>query len=163
MHHGGLDGLKLAMQVKQLATELSRVELLIAPPFTALAAIACEMEGSGVLVAAQNMHGKPHGAFTGEVSAPMLAESGARWVILGHSERRHFFGETDADVEAKIRAALDASLVPIVCVGETLAEREAGKTLEIVGRQIKAVLDVFASDPHPAAIAYEPVWAIGTG
>ena len=163
MNLGGIEGIKLAMEVKALATEVPHVELLVAPPFTAIAAIAHELDATGVLVAAQNMHAKPSGAFTGEVSAPMLAESGATWVILGHSERRQLFGERDADVAAKIAAAVSSSLVPIVCVGETLAEREAGKALEVVGAQVAAILEVFASVPTPAAIAYEPVWAIGTG
>jgi triosephosphate isomerase len=163
MHLGGLAGVELAMQVKALSKQVPHVDLLVSPPFTAIAAIAHELDGTHVAVAGQNMHAKPSGAFTGEVSAPMLLESGASWIILGHSERRQLFGERDADVAAKIHAAISSSLVPIVCVGETLAEREAGKALDVVGAQIAAVLDVFATVPSPAAIAYEPVWAIGTG
>jgi triosephosphate isomerase len=163
MHHGGLEGVKLAMQVRALAADVPHVDLLVAPPFTALAAVAHELDGSNVIVAAQNVHGKPHGAFTGEISAGMLNESGARWVIVGHSERRQYFSESDQDVAIKIAAALDHSLVPIVCVGETLAEREANRTLDVVKRQFAAIVDVIAGDPHACAIAYEPIWAIGTG
>ena len=163
MNLGGLAGVELAMQVKGLAKQAPHVDLLVAPPFTAIAAIAHELDGTNVLVAAQNMHANASGAFTGEVSAPMLVESGATWVILGHSERRQLFGESDAGVAAKIDAAISSALVPIVCVGETLAEREAGRALEVVGAQVGAILDSFAKVSSAAAIAYEPVWAIGTG
>ncbi len=163
MHAGGVDGVKLAMQVRALENDVPHVDLLVAPPYTALAAVAHELDGARVLVAAQNVHGKPHGAFTGEISASMLVEAGASWVIIGHSERRQYFHETDKDVAVKIAAALDHSLTPIVCMGETLAEREAGKTLEVVKRQFDAVLDVLAGAQPACAIAYEPVWAIGTG
>ncbi len=163
MHHGGLSGLELAMAVKASSSQVPLIDLLVAPPFTALAAIAHEMDGSRVLVAAQNMHAKTHGAFTGEVSAPMIAEAGATWVILGHSERRQLFGETSSGVSEKIHVATQAKLLPIVCVGETLAEREAGNTLGVVSSQIAAVIEAFRETPSAAAIAYEPVWAIGTG
>lgn len=163
MHHGGAQGIALAHDVAELAKEVAHVDLMIAPPFTALAAVAHEIDGSGVLLAAQNMHGKPHGAFTGEISADMLNESGARWVILGHSERRHVFGEKDADIAIKVGHALNSSLCVVLCIGETLEEREAGKTLEVVKTQLDAVLESLALDPHEEAIAYEPVWAIGTG
>jgi triosephosphate isomerase len=163
MHAGGVDGVKLAMQVRAIEKEAPHVDLLVAPPYTAIAAVAHELDGSHVIVAAQNVHGKPHGAFTGEISATMLNEAGATWVIIGHSERRQYFKETDQDVAVKIAAALDHSLTPIVCVGETLAERESGKTLEVVKRQFDAVVDVLAGASQACAIAYEPVWAIGTG
>ena len=163
MHHGGLSGLELAAACAKLAPRVPHVEVVIAPPYTAIAAIAAEVDGSGVAVAAQNLHEKTHGAFTGEVSAAMLKESGATWAIIGHSERRQLFGETDALVTAKVRAALDAGLVPIVCVGETLAEREANHTLDVVGKQVEAFVGVLAGASVAAAIAYEPVWAIGTG
>jgi triosephosphate isomerase len=160
MFHGGLSGLNLAIECSKIPKETPDVDLVIAPPFTAIAAVASECEGKGVK--GQNLHDKPNGAFTGEISAPMLKESGCTWVIIGHSERRQYFGETDASVAQKTKAAYAAGLLPIVCVGETLAEREAGKTLDVVRRQVEAVLDVLASQA-PAAIAYEPVWAIGTG
>ena len=163
MNCGGVEGVKLAGNVRELAGAAPRVDLLVAPPFTALAAVAHELDGSRVLVAAQNIHQKPHGAYTGEVSASMVAEAGATWVIAGHSERRQYFHETDELVAAKIAVALDHDLVPIACVGETLAEREAGKTLAVVERQVSAVLDVLARADVGCAVAYEPVWAIGTG
>jgi triosephosphate isomerase len=163
MHHGGPTGVALAAHIVPLAVELPHVDLVIAPPFTALAACAHECDGSRVEVAGQNLYPKPSGAFTGEVSGPMLVEAGCTWVILGHSERRQHFQESDAFVGEKVRAALAVGLIPIACVGETLAEREAGKTLEVVQRQVRALLEPLASSTKPTAIAYEPVWAIGTG
>jgi len=163
MHAGGVEGVKLAAAVRALENDVPHVDLLVAPPYTAIAAVAHELDGSKVIVAAQNVHGKPHGAFTGECSASMLKEAGATWVIVGHSERRQYFHETDKDVAVKLAAALDHDLVPIVCVGETLAEREAGRTLEVVKRQFDAVVDALAGAKPDCAIAYEPVWAIGTG
>ncbi len=163
MHHGGSTGVELATEVVRLAPSLLHVDLVIAPPFTALAACAHECDGSRVEVAGQNMHPKDSGAFTGEVSPRMLLDAGCTWVILGHSERRQHFGESDAFVAEKIAAALAAGLRPIACVGETLAEREAGRTLAVVERQVRAFLPALAASSRPAAIAYEPVWAIGTG
>ena len=112
---------------------------------------------------AQNVHSEPNGAFTGELSTGMLLDAGCQCVIIGHSERRQFFAETDESVRAKTAASLKAGLLPIVCIGETLAEREAGRTLEVVNRQLDAFLGVIKEQPGKAAIAYEPVWAIGTG
>ncbi len=169
MHHGGLAGIELAGQCMQIARDNPHVELVVAPPFTAIAAIAQECEeqgerGGSVGVAAQNMNAKPAGAYTGEVSPAMLAEAGATWVILGHSERRQHYGETDQQVHEKVGAAFTAKLVPIVCVGETLEERESGQTLTVVKRQLSAFVELFQEHVAlPAAIAYEPVWAIGTG
>jgi triosephosphate isomerase len=163
MFHGGSTGLQLASDVVRLAPALLHVDLVIAPPFTALAACAHECDGSRVEVAAQNMYPKESGAFTGEVSPKMLVESGCSWVILGHSERRQVFGESDGFVTEKVAAALQAGLRPIVCVGETLKEREGGQTLQVVERQVRAFLKVLAGSSRPSAIAYEPVWAIGTG
>jgi triosephosphate isomerase len=163
MNKGGAAGIELAQQVLRIHAETPHVDLMIAPPYTVLAAIAHELEGSGIILAAQNMHGKPHGAFTGEISADMLKEAGCGWVILGHSERRHVFGEKDPEIAIKVGHALDSTLSICLCVGETLAEREAGKTLETVKRQFDACIEPLAIDPHEEAIAYEPVWAIGTG
>lgn len=163
MNLGGAKGVELAGEIARLAREVPHVELVIGPPFTALAACAHETEGSGVAVAGQNLYPKDSGAFTGEVSGPMLVEAGCTWVILGHSERRQHFGETDAFVAQKVTAALAAGLEPIVCVGETLAEREGGRTLEVVERQVRAVLPTLTTAKLPIALAYEPVWAIGTG
>ncbi|MEO6573538.1 MAG: triose-phosphate isomerase [Polyangiaceae bacterium] len=163
MFNGGIEGVKLAAACAAIKRHVPNVDLVIAPPFTVLAAAAHETEGSGVAIAAQNFYPKDSGAFTGEISAPMLVESGCTFVLVGHSERRQYFGETDASVAEKTTAALAAGLVPIVCVGETLAEREAGKTLEVVRRQVNAFIDILASAKANVAIAYEPVWAIGTG
>jgi triosephosphate isomerase len=165
MNLGGVAGVELASFVVRFAPEVPRVDLVVAPPFTALAACAHECEGSRVQVAAQNLHPRDSGAFTGEVSAPMLVEAGCAWAIVGHSERRQHFGETDGLVAEKVGAALRSGLLPIACVGETLAEREAGRTLEVVERQLRAFLPVMAAaaGDRAMAIAYEPVWAIGTG
>jgi triosephosphate isomerase len=139
-------------------------DALVAPPFTAIPAVVAAAKGSPVVVAAQNMHFEKEGAFTGEVSAPMLVDAGVSHVILGHSERRQYFAETDDGVAKKTKAALAAGLLPISCVGETLAEREAGRTMEVVGRQMDAILAaVTADEAKKVVIAYEPVWAIGTG
>ncbi len=163
MFKGGLAGVELAAGCAQLARAVTHVEIVIAPPFTALAAAAHECEGSGCAIAGQNLYPKDEGAFTGEISAPMLVEAGCTWVIVGHSERRQYFGETDASVASKTAAVLAGKLLPIVCVGETLAEREAGKTLTVVERQVNAVVETLGGATESCAIAYEPVWAIGTG
>ncbi len=143
---------------------VERIQVAVAPPFTALAAVAEALRGTGVELAAQDVHFEKQGAFTGEVSAPMLAEAGCRHGIVGHSERRQFFGETDELVRKKAGALLAAGVRPIICVGETLAEREAGRTLEVVERQLRAALSGLGAEPMAAiTLAYEPVWAIGTG
>ena len=145
------------------ATPVSR-EVIVAPPFTALSAVAQKLRGSGIQVAGQTMHFEKEGAFTGEISPAMLKDAGASHVILGHSERRQLFGETDDGVGKKARAAFDHGLTPIVCVGETLAEREAGRMLEVIERQLERGLRALSPDEAAVAIvAYEPVWAIGTG
>src|SRR5262249_28079998 len=132
--------------------------------FTALAAVHEVVKGSPVALGAQNMHWEREGAFTGEISPVMLRDVGCTYVILGHSERRHIFDETDEGVGRKARAAFDNGLTPIVCVGETLAERESNRTLEVVERQVEAGLRSLKPEEVPRMlIAYEPVWAIGTG
>jgi triosephosphate isomerase len=163
MNHGGPTGVELAGAAKELALNLPHVDLVIAPPFTALAACAAECDGSRVEIAGQNLYPRESGAYTGEIGAPMLLEAGCRWVIVGHSERRQLFGETDAFINDKVAAALAGGLRPIACVGETLAERESGRTLEVVERQVRAFLSTIAQSVTDVAIAYEPVWAIGTG
>jgi len=151
----------------ELKSRLGRIEgttVVVAPPFTALAGAAAELRDSTIELAAQNVHWEAKGAFTGEVSAVMLVEVGCRWAIVGHSERRQLFGETDVGVNRRARAALAAGLRPIVCVGETLEERDGGVTLDVVGRQVRtALLDMGLADIGGCCIAYEPVWAIGTG
>jgi triosephosphate isomerase len=140
------------------------VQVAVAPPFTALAQVKAALSGSRIQVFAQNCHQEKWGAFTGEVSAPMLAELGCDGVILGHSERRQFFHETDELVAKKVRAALGAGLQAIVCVGETLQEREAGRTWEVVSRQVRGALGGLGGGEWKSiTLAYEPVWAIGTG
>lgn len=163
MHRGGASGCKLAAEIAERCVDLAAVELVVAPPFTALAAVAHEVQGTRIAVAAQNMHTKSQGAFTGEVSAPMLIEAGCTWVIIGHSERRQLFGETDASVHEKVIAALEAGIRPIICIGETLEERERGDTLSVVSRQLAAFTSEMLKKPGFSVIAYEPVWAIGTG
>lgn len=144
--------------------DVTGVEIVVAPTFPALQSVAAALDGSIIGVAAQNLHWEREGAFTGEVSAAMIRDAGAQWVIVGHSERRTLFGESDATVNWKVRAAITATLTPIVCIGETLEEREAGRTLAILDQQIKAGLEgVTGSELAALVIAYEPVWAIGTG
>ncbi len=139
-------------------------EVVIAPPFTSLTAAVAAVKGSAIAVAAQNVHWDKKGAFTGEISAAMIAETGATWAIVGHSERRQLFGETDERVNTRIRAAIAAGLRVIVCVGETLDERESDRTFDVLGRQIRAALqDLDAAAMGAVCVAYEPVWAIGTG
>jgi triosephosphate isomerase len=171
MNAGGRDACTLARDVATETREMPRVDVVVAPPYTAIAAVAHEVEevrGSievpqGVGVAAQNLHAAASGAYTGEIAASMLLDAGATWVIIGHSERRQLFGETDEGVVEKTRRALDAGLKPIVCVGETLDEREAGSTLEVVERQVRAFMELLGESPGVGVVAYEPVWAIGTG
>ncbi len=151
---------------KETGDGAGAVEVVVCPPFTALESAAAALAGSQIALGAQNMHAEDSGAFTGEVSAAMLVALGVRYVILGHSERRTLFGETDAIVNQKTRAAIQAGLVPIVCVGETLQEREAGKMADVVSTQVKGSLAGVTGDELKAGklvIAYEPVWAIGTG
>ncbi|MGH7819505.1 MAG: triose-phosphate isomerase, partial [Candidatus Binatia bacterium] len=146
--------------LRPLVEQTSGREVIVAPPFTALHAAAEELRGSRIVLAAQNVHWETKGAFTGEVSGAMLLEIGCRGVLIGHSERRQLFGETDEGVNRRTRAALRAGLRPIVCVGETLAEREAGATLAVVERQTRgALLELGPADIRNACIAYEPVWA----
>jgi triosephosphate isomerase len=139
-------------------------QVLVATPFTALAAVAPLVRGTALALGAQNMHWEAEGAFTGEISPVMLRDAGCTHVILGHSERRQLFGETDEGVERKARAAFAHGLTPIVCVGETLAERESSRTMEIVERQVeRALRGLTPAQVAVGVIAYEPVWAIGTG
>lgn len=146
------------------APDSERVKLLICPPFPYLAAVVDATRGSRVAVGAQNVSEHEKGAFTGEVAPGMLTDIGCAFVIVGHSERRTLYGETSGQVAAKFQSALDAGLTPILCVGETLQEREAGKTEAVIDEQLDAVMDLAGIDAiGRAVIAYEPVWAIGTG
>jgi triosephosphate isomerase (TIM) len=147
-------------QIVADARALSKVELMVCPPATLVAGFAAAARGSGVLIGAQDCHALTSGAYTGDISAEMLKDAGAVAVIVGHSERRQYHGETDAAVRAKVLAAGRAGLVAIVCVGETGAEREVGRALEVVELQLEGSL---SDDSTGFVIAYEPVWAIGTG
>jgi triosephosphate isomerase len=151
-------------QLKASISGLEGVEVAVAPPFTALYAVHKELEGSSIRLAAQNLFWEEKGAYTGEVSPPMLKELGCQYAILGHSERRQFFGETDETVNRKIKAALGQDLKVIFCIGETLKEREGGKTFPVIERQITGGLkDIGKEEMKRVVVAYEPVWAIGTG
>lgn len=158
------EAVALAEAVARQAGELAHVDLAICPPSVYLDAVGATLAGGNVALGAQNMYHEPAGAFTGEISAAMLVDLGCRYVILGHSERRHILGETDDQINRKVLAALAAGLTPIVCVGELLAEREAGETAAVIRRQFDGSL-AGLSDEQMArvVIAYEPVWAIGTG
>jgi triosephosphate isomerase len=151
-------------ELKILVKDVTDVEIVVAPPFTALHAVAEAARNSTIGVAGQDVYWEREGAFTGEVSPGMLADAGALYVIVGHSERRRLFGETDASVNRKTMAAIGAGLTPIVCVGETLEERERDDTLAVLDRQIQAGLDGLTGEQvAEIVVAYEPVWAIGTG
>ena len=164
MHKTIGDALAFVRELALLMKDTRNVEIVVAPPFTALAAVADAMRNSPFGVAAQNLHFERDGAFTGEVSATMVRDAGASHAIIGHSERRQLFGETDESVNRKIRASFTHDLTPIVCIGETLMERERGETLAVLDRQVQTGLDgVSADELAELAIAYEPVWAIGTG
>jgi triosephosphate isomerase len=155
----------LAKAVEDQSTDLTRtVDLAVFPPSVYLEAVRVPLGGTAVTLGAQNMYNQPNGAFTGEISAAMLVDMGCKYVILGHSERRQFLGETDQIVNLKVQAALAAGLIPIVCVGELLAEREAGQTSAVIRKQFEGSLAGIAADQFAKVmIAYEPVWAIGTG
>jgi triosephosphate isomerase len=154
----------LAKDVAQQAAKCDGVDLAVCPPSVYLDAVGKALAGSKVALGAQNMYHEGNGAFTGELSAAMLLDVGCKYVILGHSERRHILGETDAAINKKVLAALDAGLTPIVCVGELLAEREAGQTSAVIRRQFDGSLAGLSADNmQKIVIAYEPVWAIGTG
>ena len=153
----------LATQVRGTC-ETDAVEVVLCPPFTALAAVATALNASSIGLGAQDLFWEPQGAFTGEIAAPMLRDVGCRYVIIGHSERRTHFGETDATVQRKVQAALNQGLTPILCIGETLAQRDGGQTFDVLGRQLDGGLSGrSAADAQRTVIAYEPVWAIGTG
>ncbi len=162
---------KTLAEARALVTELkagigpdTEAEVVVAPVFTALSTVAAELAGSPIGLSAQDVYPEASGAFTGEVSAPLLADVGCTYCIVGHSERRQLFGETDASVHAKVRALLATGIRPILCIGETLAEREAGTTFDVVlGQLDRGLGDLDAAALEPLVVAYEPVWAIGTG
>lgn len=158
------EAVAFAKEFRSVVKDVTGVEIVVAPPYLAVHAVADALRNSNVAVAAQDLFWEKEGAFTGAVSASMIKEAGAEFVIVGHSERRRLFGETDQTVNRKLVAALSANLGPIVCVGETLEEREANQTFDILDRQVKVGLDGLTTDQvADLVVAYEPVWAIGTG
>lgn len=158
------DGVALAGEIASKAASVSHVDLAVCPPSVYLDAVGAAVKDSPVGLGAQNMYFEPKGAFTGEISTAMLVDLQCRYVILGHSERRHVLGETDEVVNRKVKAALESGLVAILCVGETLEQREGGKTGEVISTQFRGSLaGVTAEQMAQVVIAYEPVWAIGTG
>ena len=164
MHKTVQEATSFVREFSALVKNLTQVELVLAPPFTALAPAAEIARNTTIDIAAQDLYFEREGAFTGEISAVMIRDAGASHVIVGHSERRRLFGDTDEWVNRKTRAAVAADLTPIVCIGETLAEREGGQTLEVLDRQIRAGLDGLGAETIAGIlVAYEPVWAIGTG
>ena len=158
------ESVAFAKEFKSLVKDITGMDIVLAPPLTALHAVVEAVRASNIAVASQNLYYEKEGAFTGEVSAAMVREAGAEYAIIGHSERRRMFGDTDVVVNRKVRAAIAAGLEPIMCVGETLEEREANATLTVLDRQLKDGLDSVTPDQMgELVIAYEPVWAIGTG
>jgi triosephosphate isomerase len=158
------EALAFVREFEPLVRDVRSAEIVLAPPFTSLAAVVDVAGPTTIGVAAQNLWYEREGAFTGEVSAAMIKDAGAGWVIVGHSERRQIFGETDVWINQKVRAALGALLVPILCIGETLAERERNETHAVLDRQLRQGLDGLTGDQVGGLVlAYEPVWAIGTG
>ena len=145
------------------AAPLTGIQRFVVPPFTACREVKAALAGSDVKVGAQNMHWQDEGAWTGEISAPMLVDCGLDLVELGHSERRAHFGETDETVGLKTAAAVRHGLIPLICIGETLAEREAGRATEVLAAQVRAALEPVAGSEATILLAYEPVWAIGAG
>ena len=153
-----------AKEMAARAGNAADVDVVFCVPYTALATVVEAVKGTGVASGAQNMHFEASGAYTGEISAQMLKDLGVQYVIIGHSERRAYFGETDALVNKKTKAALSQGLIPIVCVGESLEQRELGITIELVRMQVKIALEgITADEAKGIVIAYEPIWAIGTG
>jgi triosephosphate isomerase len=164
MHTTVQEARQLASAVVQAAAKVSGRDVMIAPPYTALAAVGTVLAGTGVLLGGQNVHWEAQGAFTGEISAAMLKDVGCGMVIVGHSERRHVFGETDFMINRRISGALQSSLIPVLCIGETLTQRMADQAFKVLEDQVRtglAGLDV--TDGVNLVVAYEPVWAIGTG
>ena len=158
------DGQELAVALKRELYKIDNVDIVICPAYTLLAYLADDLEDSNIVIGAQDIYWQPEGAFTGEVSGPMLKDAGCQYVIVGHSERRQFFGDTNETVNKKIKACLEYGLTPIICVGENLRERESLDTFKVIQNHIQGSLaEISAQDIIKTVIAYEPVWAIGTG
>jgi triosephosphate isomerase len=164
MYKTGTEAVAAAHSLNNLVAGVSDVDVMIAPPFTALSEVNEALQGSPIATGAQNVHWASEGAFTGEIAPGMLKSIGCRYVIIGHSERRQLFGESDQNVNRKIKATLKAELIPILCIGETEDEREAEQTFSVLDKQVRLGLEgVSSKKPGDIVIAYEPVWAIGTG
>ncbi len=164
MYKSNQEAVNLCNTIKSGIHSINDCEVVICPPFTSLASVGPILDGSAVALGAQNMHYEREGAFTGEISPVMLKDLGVRYVILGHSERRALFGETDELINKKVKSALNYSIIPIACVGETLQERESGNAKETVRKQFEGTFDGITPEQfEKIVIAYEPVWAIGTG
>jgi triosephosphate isomerase len=164
MHKTASEARLLTRAIVAGTADWDKCQIVLAPPFIALPSVAAEIKGTSLFLAAQNVHWEPKGAFTGEISVPMLEDVGCSMVIIGHSERRQYFGETNETVNRRVRAVLDSSLQPLICIGETLAERESEMQHSIVSQQLAGALDGLTRRSLLRIIlAYEPVWAIGTG
>ena len=158
------EALETARRLAELCGDLTDIDVMIAPPFPALATVSEALKESCISIGAQNLHWENQGAFTGEISAPMIVSAGCRYAIIGHSERRQLFGEGDTCVNLKIKAAVSAGLMPVFCIGETEAQREAGQTFSVLDKQVQNGLkNLDLKDLERLIVAYEPVWAIGTG
>lgn len=165
MNLGPADAADLINGIKEAKPEIGEnVDVLVCPPFVSLSRVNDILDESDIMLGAQNIHTEDSGAYTGEISAPMLVEAGCTHVIIGHSERRQYFGETNTSVNQKTKKALEKELIPVVCVGELLEERKAGEHMNVVATQIKGALEGISGDEAmDIVVAYEPVWAIGTG
>lgn len=164
MHKTVGEAVELVQELIGLVDDVKDVEVIVCPVFTSLGAVREKIKNSNIKLGAQNMHWEKQGAFTGEISPGMLKDIGCDYVIIGHSERRQYFAETNETVNHKVKAAFANALIPIMCVGETLEQRQAGDTEKIIAKQVKAGLDGISADQASAmVIAYEPIWAIGTG
>jgi triosephosphate isomerase len=164
MHKSVAEARALSQAIREGAARATHCQVVLAPPYTALTVVAEVIRGTPLILAAQDVHWEPSGAYTGEISIPMLEDLGCGMVIVGHSERRQYFGETDQTVNRRLRAVVKSSLIPIFCIGETLAQREAGVYHEVISQQLAGGLDGLThQDLSRIILAYEPVWAIGTG
>jgi len=164
MNNTSAESVELVSQLREMISDVKEVEVVVAPPYTALGSVAAIIKDSNIFLSAQNIFWEEKGAFTGEISPSMLKDIGCQYAIIGHSERRQYFGETNDTVNKRLEAAIKVSLTPIMCIGETLEEREAGKTLTVIEQQMREGLNGLSSDEMgKVVVAYEPVWAIGTG
>lgn len=164
MNHGVEDAIKFFAIMQRQPLLVEDIDIVVCPPFTALYSAGIAVQDTEIKIGAQNCHWEDSGAFTGEISAPLLKELGCQYVIVGHSERRHAFGETDERIQAKVDKVFEHGMIPVLCVGETLAGRESGKTLDIVSAQLEKVASrIEKNQIESLVVAYEPVWAIGTG